>query len=390
MLFDTVKQSILHNKEIKKSGGNIGIPIPFPRLSEYIPIIERGHSIGFLAATGAGKSRFVRWLFIYHVYKFYKETGYPVKIIYLPLEDDKEKVYRNMICHYMYELYGIYINLQELDSKGARILPDFVQEKLEEANEFFTEFEQIVSVVDGLNEPTEIFNYCQEYALNTGHVETYEITVAGKKTKQHRYIANGDVHTIIIVDNMSNIDIEQGSNSEREAIVKFCKKYVRNRLCNFFKFTVVQVLQQDFASERQSFTRDGESIVGKLEPSLAAIGEAKTISRSMHIVFGMFHPTRFGLLQYPIPSKRDPTNTYRLDILGNSFRALSILKANDTDFGMKIAFKFNAVNETMEELPLPKTQELENIYTKIKEKDPSKYSKITTTQLITNNDDTPF
>jgi hypothetical protein len=375
-LYDIVKTDILKNKAIKDSGKYVGIPIPFPRLSEYVPIIERGHSIGILGATGSGKSRFTRWMFIYHVYKFYKETGYPVKILYFPLEDSKEKVYRNLICHYLHEIFGTFINLQELDSKGKRNLPEHVVDQLEKAEEFFAEFESVVSILDGFNEPTELYNYCQKYAERTGKVETYLMDVDGEKLEQTRYIPNDGTHTIVIADNMSNIDIEKGDRGEREAIVRFCKVYARGQLCNYYHFTVVQVLQQDFASERQSFTRDGDSIIGKLEPSLAGIGEAKTISRSMHLVLGIFHPSRFGLLQYPIPNKHDPQNTYRLDILGNRFRSLTVLKANDTDFGMKLAFQFDAVTEVMTELPLPKTPELEGVYDKIRQKHPERFSKI--------------
>lgn len=393
MFYKIVKDSIKFNRTVKEKGGYIGVPMPFKRLAEYIPIIERGHSIGILGATGSGKSRFTRWLFLYHVYKFHKETGYPVRIIYFPLEDSKEKVYRNMICHYMFEVYGIYINLQELDSKGERILPEFVLEKLEEATNFFNEFEDVVTLVDGLNEPTQIFEYLQDYALRTGKVEKYDVEIEGKKTNQLRYVPNHNIHSIVIVDNMSNIDIEEGAKDEREAIVKFCKTYVRGRLCNFFKFTVVQVLQQDFASERQSFTRDGSSIIGKLEPSLAGIGDSKTIARSMHLVFGLFNPSRFDIMQYPLPNKHDPQNTYRLDILGNRFRSLSVLKANDTDFGMKIAFNFDAVSEVMTELPRPKTSELEALYAKIKAKNPEKFSKMKNDiQIIPEDseDETPF
>lgn len=392
MFYKIVKDSIKFNRTIKEKGGFIGVPMPFKRLAEYIPIIERGHSIGILGATGSGKSRFTRWLFLYHVYKFHKETGYPVRIIYFPLEDSKEKVYRNMICHYMFEVYGIYINLQELDSKGERILPEFVLEKLEEATNFFNEFEDVVTLVDGLNEPTQIFEYLQDYALRTGKIEKYDVEIEGKKTNQLRYVPNHNIHTVVIVDNMSNIDIEEGAKDEREAIVKFCKTYVRGRLCNFFKFTVVQVLQQDFASERQSFTRDGSSIIGKLEPSLAGIGDSKTIARSMHLVFGLFNPSRFDIMQYPLPNKHDPQNTYRLDILGNRFRSLSVLKANDTDFGMKIAFNFDAVSEVMTELPRPKTSELEALYAKIKAKNPEKFSKMKNDiQIIPEDEDeTPF
>ena len=332
MLYNIVKKSILKNKEIKSKGGFVGIPNPFPRLAEYIPMIaERGASIGILGNTGSGKSRFARWLYVYHTYKFSKENKYPIKILYFPLEDSKEKVMRNIICHYLYELYGIYVNLQELDSKGKKELPDFIVDKMEEAEEFFKEFENVVTIVDGLNKPTEIYKFCEDYALTNGSVSSYTINVDGKDKKQLIYKPNNDVHTIIVVDNMSNIDLEDGKRDERESVVFFCKNLVRGRLCNFFNFTVVQIMQQDFQSERQSFNRDGETIIGKLEPSLAGIGDAKTVARSMHLVFGIFHPSRFNIATYPLITKNNPKG-YRIDILGNRFRSLHVLKANDVDF----------------------------------------------------------
>jgi hypothetical protein len=100
-LYERVLQDILRNKALKQEGQFTGIPYPFPRLCEYLPIIERGHSIGILGATGSGKSRFARFVFVYHVYRFYKETGYKVRIVFLSLEDNKEKVMRSMICHYL-------------------------------------------------------------------------------------------------------------------------------------------------------------------------------------------------------------------------------------------------------------------------------------------------
>lgn len=375
-LYKIVKDSIKRNKLTKAAGGYVGIPIPFKRLADYVPVIEQGHSIGILGATGSGKSRFTRWLFLYHVYQFSKEHNYPVKIIYFPLEDSKEKVYRNLICHYLHEKYGIYISLAELDSKADRVLPDFVEDKLDEAEAFFSDFEKIVTMVDGIHTPTQIYKYCERYAVATGKIVAYDEIVEGDVIKQKRYESNYGTHVVVIVDNLSNIDIEEGSPTEREAIVTFGKKYVRERLCNFFKFTVVQVLQQDFQSERQSFTRDGGTIISKLEPSLAGIGDSKTVARSMHLVLGLFNPSRFDIVQYPIPSKHDPTNTYRLDILGNRFRSLHILKANDTDVGLKVAFNFDAINEVMTELPKPKTAEIEHIYNRIREKHPERFAKV--------------
>lgn len=383
MIFDRVKDSILKNKTTKEQGGYTGIPTSFKKLREYIPCTEKGYSIGILGATGSGKSRFTRYMYVYEPYKFFKETGYPIRIFILGLEDNKEKIYRSLICHYLFELYNIYITLQELDSKGDRILPVFVADKIVEAEEFFKEFEKTVTILDGIHTPSAISKYFEQYALSTGKIQSVDIEIEGKIVKQSKYTANNDVHTLIIVDNLSNIDTEEKLPTEREAMTYFCKKIVRERFCNYFNFTVVQVIQQDFATERQSFNRDGNTILAKLEPSLASIGDSKVISRAMHIVYGLFNPSRFDLIQYPIPSKHAPNNCYRLDILGNRFRSLNVLKANDSDFGMKIAFNFDAISEIMSELPRPvekdgKTAnaELEEIYHRIRAKHPDRFAKI--------------
>lgn len=388
-LFNTVKNSIAGNKEHKEKGGFIGLPMPFKRLSEYIPVIDKGYSIGLLGSTGSGKSRLARYLFLYEPYKFYKETGYPIRIFLLALEDNKEKVYRSLICHYLHDLYNIHISLQELDSKGDRVLPDWVLEKLHEAEDFFKEFEEIVTIVDGIYQPTEILDYMTKYALANGKVYNEPVLIDGQKVDQLKYKDNNDVHTIVIVDNMSNIDIEKGINTERDAMVYFCKKVVRERLCNFFRFTVVQIMQQDYATERQSFTREGQSIITKLEPSLASVGEAKVITRSMHLVLGLFNPSRFDIVSYPAPTKRHP-ETYRLDILGNRFRVLFVLKCNDADFGQKIAFNFNAINEVMTELPKIGSPELETIYNKIRIKNPENFIPVKGVVVKEEEEDAPF
>jgi hypothetical protein len=368
MLYTRVLENLKKNKKIKDEGGFVGVPVPFSRMSDYIPSWEKGHSIQILGATGSGKSRLARYMFIYHVYRFYKQTGYKVKILFFPLEDSKEKVYNNIICNYLKEEHGIFITLQELQSKGGRSLPAFVLDKLEEAHAYFEEFEEVVNIIDGRHRPSEIYDYCEEYALKVGEVRTEDVIVEGAKIKQPYYTSNDDTHVFVIVDNMSNLETEKESPTERETMIVFAKKYIRERLCNFFHFTVVQVVQSDFATERQQFNKDGQTIVSKLEPSLASIGEAKTISRSAHVVIGLFDPSRYDILRFPIPPKSDPKLCYDIDILGNRFRSLKILKNNDGDFNFRIGVLFNAISETFEELPPPKSVELEAVYSRYKEK----------------------
>lgn len=362
MLFDKVLANIEKNKQVKESGGHLGIPYPLPRLSEYIPIIDKGQSIGVLGGTGVGKSRITRYLYLYVPYRFYKETGYKVKILYFPLEDNAEKVYRNCICNYLYDEHEILISPEELSSK-KRILPDFVLEKIKEARDYFSEFEDIVEFVDEVSTPRGILDYCQKFALKVGKINKVTIyTKEGIKREVEDY--SSDTHTIVVLDNMSNLDADpaDGINTEREAMVTLAKNYVREALCNFYNFTVVQVIQLSFDKEKQQFTHSGMTILSKLEPSLDGIGEAKVIARSMHLIFGLFDPSRFELIHYPIPSRKDPDNCYRIDILGGRFRAIKVLKNNDGESGLRIGVLFNALSENIQELPLPKTDEIDNIY----------------------------
>jgi hypothetical protein len=361
-LYQTVLEEIKRNRHLKEEGKFVGIPYPFKRLSEFIPVIEKGHSIGVLAPTGSGKSRFARYVFIYHVYKFYKETGYKVKIVYFPLEDSAHKVFLNIICHYLYEQHGIYITLQELTSKGDRSLPAFVEEKLDEAYKYFEDFEDIVYVIDGMNKPDDIAEFGKKLSRKLGTMERFDKFVEGEKVEQYRYIS--DTHVVMIVDNMSNIDGEE----EQKEILRFARDIVRKVFCNIYNWTVVQVLQLDFASERQQYTKEGNTIVPKLEPTLAGIGDSKRVARSMHIIFSLFNPSRYDIMRYPIPPKTEGQNYYDIEILGNRYRSLRVLKSNDTDTGMRIGLLFDAVGENFTELPPYGTDELMQIYNKIKGK----------------------
>lgn len=364
MLYNKVLEQIKRNKLIKEQGGYVGIPLPFPRLSHYYPVYEKGHAIGILAGTGVGKSRLSRFMAIYHTYKFYKQTGYKLRVFYFPLEDNKEKVYLNIICHYLWAEHGIKITVQELGSKGDKALPDFIEKKLEEAFAYFEDFENIVTIIDGYSEPQQIFNVLKDYASKTGKVKKYIVDIEGKEEEQFTY--ESDIHTVVLLDNMANIDKGEEHADERRAIVEMAKKYVRERLCNFYKFTVFMLLQNDFTTERQQYGANGKSIMAKVEPTLASIGEAKTISRNMHIIFTLFDPSRYEFLRYPQVSEQNANHAYDIEILGNRFRSLRIIKNNDGDVGVRIPLLFDGISETFEELPKPDSPEMKAIYTKIK------------------------
>ena len=370
-LFKRVRDEILKNAALKESGAYNGVPVPFTRLADYIPVWDKGMSIGVLGATGSGKSRLSRYLFIYEVYRFYKETGYKVKIVYLPLEDNKEKVYKSIIANYLYTIHNITITLNELDSKCDNVLDPSIQEKIVEAEEYFDEFETVVKFLD-VSSPSKIYSECKTLAKSWGKqeepfvngIQKYYTNEGGVETLHHRY--EGEYHVFCLVDNMSNLDTENAD--ERRTMVHFSKDIVREKLCNFFGWTVIQVLQADFQSERHQYDKDGETIIGKLEPNLASIGDSKTVARSMHLILSLFDPNRHNILQFPKPSKKHPEMCYDIDILKHRFRSLKVIKNNDGATDLRIGMLFNPIAETFEELPPFGTEELLKVYSKIKKK----------------------
>lgn len=392
MIYNKILNDLKKNKAIREGGKHLGIPVPFSRLSEQVPLIERGQSIGLLGASGIGKSPLARFLFLYTPYKFYKDTGYKIKIFFFCLEDNVEKVYHHCICNYLYLEHNIICTPKDLTSKTAA-LPQFVVDKIEEAQEYFKEFEDIVEFVWDVHKPKDIYGLLRDYAQKTGKLtKTKKLNKEGVEITQYHY--HSDVHTIVIFDNMSNLDIdeEDDAESERKAMIRLARSYTRAKLVNVLNFTVVQVMQLDFQSERQQFTSSGMTVLSKIEPSLAGIGDAKTIARSMHLIIGLFDPSRYELMHYPIPSSKDPENCYRLDILGKNFRAIKVLKNNDGPCGGRIGLMFNYSAETFEELPKPKTPELKRLYESMS----GSYKKINTKDLDTVKDsstfaeDTPF
>lgn len=359
-LFKRVKERILENARLKRNGEWIGVPLPFPKLAEYIPSWDKGMSIGILGNTGSGKSFLCRYLFIYELYKFYKSSGYDIRVLFFPLEDNKEKIYKFVLLNYLYEEYGIVLSIKELDSRCDNVLPDHIIKILEDSEKYFEDFEKIFTMIDGEHTPSGLYEHCRNFALKHGTVKKEILDVDGEPIEQYIYESN--VHVFAIFDNMSNLSTDDECKTEREAMIKFCKIYAREKLCNFFNWTVVQVIQADFQTERQQYTAGGETIVGKLEPGLASIGEAKTISRSMHLVLSIFDPNRYDILKFPKPPKTDEHNCYDISILKNRFRSLRVIKNNDGDTGMRVPLLFDAFTGTFKELPKPKTNELSEVY----------------------------
>ncbi len=84
-------------------------------------------SIGLVGGSGVGKSRWARYTFIYEPFKFAIENNYPLKILYFALEDPKKNIYKNIMCHYLWERYKVDISKYVIDSKSHPLDPLYLK-----------------------------------------------------------------------------------------------------------------------------------------------------------------------------------------------------------------------------------------------------------------------
>jgi hypothetical protein len=163
-----------------------------------------------------------------------------------------------------------------------------------------------------------------------------------------------------IVDNLNNLSEEKDSDTGkkgtvRDSINKWARDYGRLQIAKHWNWTVIDIMQTAIEYDKKEFNMRGESIIEKLEPSIAALGESKTCSRDMHVIFALFAPNRFSIPKY---------EGYNINQLQDNFRSLLVIKSNISQSDIKIPLFFLGSSSYYLELPKPPemTEELYKKY----------------------------
>ena len=340
-IYKNALNKIIENKKIKDAGGYIGIPFPFESLNRNLGAIQQGTYYLVTANSGISKSKFTRYVFIYSVYKFYVDTGYPVQIIYLPLEDSTEEVMFNMMCFYLKDKYNMNITAQHLAQLGEYNLSNSVVKKLEEAEGYFADLFSILTIVDSASTPSQILNIGKSWAESNGEIKQKLDKSGNSQIVSYKKTSN--VHTIFMVDNYSNIDTDTHHKSHHEAVSELSRNIARKIFVKKFGFTYVAVQQQSQAKEKVQYANNGRLLYEKFEPSLGDLADVLTTQRDCHVALGLFSPERYGLEEYW---------NYNIKALSEFFRSVKILKSNrSAAVGKIIPLWFEGGVEYYEQLP---------------------------------------
>lgn len=161
---------------------------------------------------------------VYHVLDYSFANNYPVLILYFALEDQKKKIFKNLMCHYLKKRHNYNISLAKLESKSDFILPESAEKLIIQDSDFYYKINKHLYIMEDCITPNEIEKRCDDI-----------------KEK----IKDPNTHVIVIVDNYANL-VPDAGESDWDAVRRFSRNIVRIKLCKEYNWTAFGILQQDF------------------------------------------------------------------------------------------------------------------------------------------------
>lgn len=229
------------------------IPSPFKRYSVWFPGWERGRYSIITASQKIGKSKLTDYMCVYYplFYAKYNPDKLKFKVLYFTLEMSKEEKRLEFMCHLLYKIDNIRISTTDLKSTNYnKPLSQEILNKFETPlyKEYLNLFDETVTYIDDVKNPTGINKLCRDYALCRGTLYKKKIKVKDETGKEYyKEIVDSfkwddpDCYYLIVLDNYSNLTQESGL-SKRENIEKLSKYFITLR--DQLKYTIVVIQHQ--------------------------------------------------------------------------------------------------------------------------------------------------
>lgn len=297
-----------------------------------------------------GKSKFADKVFVYDPFFYFLENPQQgsVKVLYFTREMSKEDKMTEFYSHLLYKLSRGELRISPVDLKSTRADKPIPQEVLnllesEDYQKYIKAFENTVTYIDDIGNPTGVNKYCRAWAEAHGHftytTQRMKDSDTGKAIEKEvidQYIPDDPEQIVIIVyDNASNI-IEESNLGKMGSIEKLSKYFVTLR--NQLGMSPVLIQHQAQAQEGV------DNIKLKLmKPSASGLADCKSTIRDINTAFGLYSPFKFEEHSY---------KGYDIDVFRNNIRFMEILDDRDNGAGGLVCpLYFDGAVSVFEELP---------------------------------------
>lgn len=368
-LREDIKESLIKSREVILRGGVNCIPSRFLRFRQDFPGIRKKFYYLITGGTKSSKTQLTNYMFVITPIFYYIEHPELIKptIMYFPLEETKEEItlrfYAYVISYLSKGQYEISPeNLESVDERNP--LPQAVLDIMDspEFIKIADTYEECVHFYEDRN-PTGIYKVIKSYLESNGKVikEKKTITYVDEMTGQTRtetieafkeYIPNNPNEYIIpIVDHVGLLQEERGMTL-KTTIEKLSEYFVILR--NRYSITPVVVQQQNMETTNLEAFK-----ANKIRPTKDGLKDSKRTGEDCSVLIGITNPFSFGLPDYM---------GYNIGVLKDCFRMMEIVLARKGKANGLCPLYFNGAINRYEELPLPNTSELNNIYDFIRRK----------------------
>ena len=367
MNFKDIYSKIVQNKLNHDNGYFNCIPfMGMERLEKYLPGIEQSTYYLIAAASGVGKSKLARYLFIHNPIMFLEnnpDSDIQLDILYFSLEESKEKVILAEVSKYLYTQHKLNLSIKQLSSVGRyNVLSTEDLQKVQQSEEHVNNFLKRVKIFDNVRNATGIYKTVRDFALTIGtyydkndtpltpqEVHNVKIGVGESYKKVSYYKTHNPKHyVIVLIDHISLLQPETGETlwqSMSKMSSNYCL-HIRD------KFGFIPVVVQQLAADKERIEANFSKadLVQKLEPSLDGLGDNKTIARDVNVALGLFAPDRYKITEH---------NGYDITRFRDRYRSMNIMKSRDGIANKKLPLFFNGAVDFFKELP--KVDELEKM-----------------------------
>ena len=312
-------------------GENIGLPIGLPKLELYMDgfLPETSYLLG--ASSGAGKSTFMLYAFIYKPLMNYLEDkdfkDRDPHWIFFALEMTPEQIYAKLISMYIFEKYGVELTYKEMFSRGKNtMISDSNYELLKECDSFLDILDERIIFHEGtLN--AEKYKKC-----------VFEDLKAFGKFEDEEFIPNNKNQIVgVITDHMSLIRASNGRSKKEEMdLVSSYSVQIRNRCKIVSPINIMQFNRDSGSQERlkQNLT----------DPSSSDFKDSGAIYEDSSIVLALFSP-----IKHKLTSNRK----YNIKELQQNYIACFLLKSRFGTSDIMVSLGFYGDCSTYAELPKP-------------------------------------
>lgn len=330
------------NAEVNKglSGKNKGISMGFDRLTNYVGI-RKGMYYLIGGNTGSGKTSFIDDAFVLNpvdwaLSKEGRASGIKVKVWYRSMERSRAYKMAKWMSRKIFIDQGILIPVAKLLG-WKEVMTKDEHDLYLHYKDYMNELCEVVTLIDGPENPVGIAKELKAYALQKGKIEQMD--------EWNKIYVPEDPNeiTLVVIDHIGLLKTTTAQPTKKDAIDKMSDelRYARD----FYGYSPVVVSQFNRSISNPTRIKNGD-----VEPQLEDFADSSSTQNDADVVMGLFDPIRYKVA--------DPSG-YNLDKLVDSygakyFRSLRVIKNSYGEDDIRIGMGFLGQIGMFKELPRKK------------------------------------